>query len=430
MILVTETRIFFVAMIRLPKTLLALSFSLTQLVVICLAQGSSVSQSLSPSATTSSVQQTHTISVGNGDHKFNPSVTQASVGDLIEFDFFPPNHSVVRAEYKFPCIPYEDTGIDKVGFFSGFHPVDVLLSNPPKWTVLINDSYPIFFYCSAPGSCINYGMVGVINPNATTSLEVQRSMALAAAYMLQPGEPFPAEASSSSSSSSSTSTSSSTTITSTTAAAATTTAAAAAAAPSHTTLGSGAIAGIVVGAAAVLSLAAALFFYIGRSKTLQSEVQRTTQHLPPPSHGMYQSPSGQIFVPMKIDDSVRNSTIPYDIAQSQMYGRDSLGPGGGVSAEEAHSLRSANGSPGAGGGAWTGVSLGPYGQQHAAVNPQAPTRNPGNVSPRLSAAQSAPVTQYYDSVAKPPLGANMNDAHEMDAALPAHITNDVRGQIN
>ncbi|OCK91779.1 uncharacterized protein K441DRAFT_454411, partial [Cenococcum geophilum 1.58] len=224
-----------------------------------------------PSATTSSVQQTHTISVGNGDHKFNPSVTQASVGDLIEFDFFPPNHSVVRAEYKFPCIPYEDTGIDKVGFFSGFHPVDVLLSNPPKWTVLINDSYPIFFYCSAPGSCINYGMVGVINPNATTSLEVQRSMALAAAYMLQPGEPFPAEASSSSSSSSSTSTSSSTTITSTTAAAATTTAAAAAAAPSHTTLGSGAIAGIVVGAAAVLSLAAALFFYIGRSKTLQSE---------------------------------------------------------------------------------------------------------------------------------------------------------------
>lgn len=76
------------------------------------------------------------------------------------------------------------------------------------------------------------------------------------------------------------------------------------------------------------------------------------------------------------------------------------------------------------------MSLGPYGQQHAAVNPQAPTRNPGNVSPRLSAAQSAPVTQYYDSVAKPPLGANMNDAHEMDAALPAHITNDVRGQIN
>ena len=139
------------------------------------------------------------------------------------------------------------------------------------------------------------------------------------------------------------------------------------------TLGSGAIAGIVVGAAAVLSLAAALFFYIGRSKTLQSEVQRTTtaQHLSQPPHSMYQSPSGQIFVPMKIDDSVRNSTIPYDMAPSQMHGRDTLRPEGGVSVEEAHSLRSTNGSPGAGGGAWTGVQPGPYGQQHAVANPQA-----------------------------------------------------------
>lgn len=58
---------------------------------------------------------------------------------LIEFDFFPPNHSVVRAEYKFPCIPYEDTGVDKVGFFSGFHPVDVILSNvSPKRQRCIN----------------------------------------------------------------------------------------------------------------------------------------------------------------------------------------------------------------------------------------------------------------------------------------------------
>ena len=74
-------------MTRLPTTLLVLSFSLTQLVVICLAQGSSASQSLnslSPSATTSSVQQTHTITVGNGDNKFNPPITQAAVGDVIK----------------------------------------------------------------------------------------------------------------------------------------------------------------------------------------------------------------------------------------------------------------------------------------------------------------------------------------------------------
>lgn len=38
-----------------------------------------------------------------------------------EFEFFPPNHSVARAEAGLPCRPYESTGYNKVGFFSGFH---------------------------------------------------------------------------------------------------------------------------------------------------------------------------------------------------------------------------------------------------------------------------------------------------------------------
>ncbi|KAF2791343.1 hypothetical protein K505DRAFT_225615, partial [Melanomma pulvis-pyrius CBS 109.77] len=113
----------------------------------------------------SAAAQTHTITVGNGDHKFRPDVTLADIGDVIEFQFFPPNHSVVRAEYLHPCIPYEMTGRGKVGFFSGFHPLMTdWLNQPPKWSVTINDTDPIFFYCSASGSCINYQMVGVINP--------------------------------------------------------------------------------------------------------------------------------------------------------------------------------------------------------------------------------------------------------------------------
>ena len=55
---------------------------------------------------------------------------------FVEFQFFPVNHSVVRAEYLFPCIPYEMTGFGKKGFFSGFHPVDAFLhdvsSDPPQ----------------------------------------------------------------------------------------------------------------------------------------------------------------------------------------------------------------------------------------------------------------------------------------------------------
>lgn len=52
-----------------------------------------------PSGTSSSVRSTATYKISVGiDHKFSPDITQALVGDLIEFDFMPLNHSVVRAE--------------------------------------------------------------------------------------------------------------------------------------------------------------------------------------------------------------------------------------------------------------------------------------------------------------------------------------------
>lgn len=46
-----------------------------------------------------------------------------------EFQFFPPNHSVARAEYEHPCVPYELTGKDKIGFFSGFMAVGAVLDD-------------------------------------------------------------------------------------------------------------------------------------------------------------------------------------------------------------------------------------------------------------------------------------------------------------
>lgn len=51
----------------------------------------------SPTASSTRAAATWKISVGI-DHKFTPDVTQALIGDLIEFDFMPLNHSVVRAE--------------------------------------------------------------------------------------------------------------------------------------------------------------------------------------------------------------------------------------------------------------------------------------------------------------------------------------------
>jgi len=41
---------------------------------------------------------------------------------------------------------------------------------PPQFSIIVNDTEPIFFYCSAPGACIQDGMVGVINPVSKSPL--------------------------------------------------------------------------------------------------------------------------------------------------------------------------------------------------------------------------------------------------------------------
>jgi hypothetical protein len=47
--------------------------------------------------------QVHTINVGyGGNFVFEPLTTYANVGDLIVFNFFPTNHSVVCGEYTGP----------------------------------------------------------------------------------------------------------------------------------------------------------------------------------------------------------------------------------------------------------------------------------------------------------------------------------------
>jgi plastocyanin len=54
------------------------------------------------------------IKVGNGQLTFDPSSTTAQVGDVLEFHFFPRNHSVVQGSFDQACNPLSG------GFFSGF----------------------------------------------------------------------------------------------------------------------------------------------------------------------------------------------------------------------------------------------------------------------------------------------------------------------
>ncbi len=258
------------------------------------------------------VPQTHTIQVGLLDHKIRPETTVAAVGDTIEFNFYPVNHSIVRAGYGFPCIPYEMTGSGKNGFFSGFNPVGEVLDNPPKYSVRINDTEPIFFYCSAPGSCITWGMVGGINLNSSMSIDSQRALALDSAYMLQPGkfpmtlsaglrtdlhlgEPFPAESPLPSNNPASSILPSSSSNSATVSPAGDS---------SPGGLSAGAIAGIVVAAFSALLFGALLFFCWGRTKSLREAIERKdgtvrrvsgapdqmVHHVHNPSHGGFQFP--------------------------------------------------------------------------------------------------------------------------------------------
>ena len=124
-------------------------------------------------------------------------------------------------------------------------------------------------------------MVGVINPNDTQTLDKQIESARDATFQVKPGDPIPAEASSSlvgpATPTQSTSSSNS----------------------SHGhTLSGGAIAGIVVGGIAFLVMCAALFFYVGRTKSLKEVIKhKEATTSPNPNNGGFGGPQSPGYPP-------------------------------------------------------------------------------------------------------------------------------------
>jgi hypothetical protein len=114
-------------------------------------------------------------------------------------------------------------------------------------------------------------MVGVINPNSTQSLALQINAAADADFEVAPGQPIPAEA------------------TSTLSYGPTSTGTPTPNPPNSGggggghTLSTGAIVGIAIGGVAFLAICAALFFFVGRSKSLKEVIKRqgaTNNHDP------------------------------------------------------------------------------------------------------------------------------------------------------
>ncbi len=108
--------------------------------------------------TSSSSGPVHTVKVGDGSLQFSPSTISAKVGETVEFHFFPNTHSVAQSTFAKPCTPLANG----TSFFSGGIKT-ASGENANTFTITVNSTAPIWFYCGFPSHC-EAGMAGVINP--------------------------------------------------------------------------------------------------------------------------------------------------------------------------------------------------------------------------------------------------------------------------
>ncbi|KAI0290547.1 Cupredoxin [Multifurca ochricompacta] len=114
-------------------------------------------------AATVSAQQTFQVQVGGTNGLvFSPNTVNASVGDTVEFVFLPKNHTVTQS-----------SGVD-----SGFQPVAANATQVPSFSVTVNATTPLWFYCRQAGHC-EQGMVFAVNPTANKSFEAFQATAKA-----------------------------------------------------------------------------------------------------------------------------------------------------------------------------------------------------------------------------------------------------------
>ncbi|OAQ98723.1 hypothetical protein LLEC1_03309 [Akanthomyces lecanii] len=107
--------------------------------------------------------------------KFWPDKIEAEPGSMVQFQFPTGNHSVVRSDFDNPCKRIDAVNPSALGMFSGFQPAAASVSKGvlPVFTVMVNDTKPMWFYCSQGNHC-EEGMALVINEN--TSANSSRSL--------------------------------------------------------------------------------------------------------------------------------------------------------------------------------------------------------------------------------------------------------------
>ncbi|KAL1967465.1 hypothetical protein VTN77DRAFT_3250 [Rasamsonia byssochlamydoides] len=105
----------------------------------------------------------HVVQVGqNGSLTFSPDNLQVNPGEMVQFQFWPKNHSVVQSSFESPCTPIDTVQPNVTGFKSGFMPVSASATTIPVFTLMVNNTEPIWVHCSQTGHC-QKGMVMAIN---------------------------------------------------------------------------------------------------------------------------------------------------------------------------------------------------------------------------------------------------------------------------
>ncbi|TVY82172.1 putative GPI-anchored cupredoxin [Lachnellula suecica] len=124
-------------------------------------------------------------STGASKLVYTPNDITASVGDSVEFDFFPANHTVTQSSFADPCHPLAG------GFFSGFVPTNASTLGS-TFTITVKDTKPVWIYCSQiKGTHCQAGMVAAINaPKTGNTLAAFTSLAKNATLSTFPGGAF------------------------------------------------------------------------------------------------------------------------------------------------------------------------------------------------------------------------------------------------
>jgi len=123
------------------------------------------------------------IAVGKDGLVFTPNSVTAAKGDIIEYQFFPPTHSVNMADFNNPCMPAASGGFGSGAFTTSNG------MNSNVFQVTVNSTDPIFFYCGFPTHC-ETGMVGAINPSTDQTLDAFQSKASGVANSVAASKAF------------------------------------------------------------------------------------------------------------------------------------------------------------------------------------------------------------------------------------------------